>query len=215
MKLLRLLVCSLLLNTACRGSNPVPVVMPPPSPPPAVVPATAPMSAYSGKNLTTFALWQDSTPETAAFTNVMTLSIGCGDDAAYANAVATLARDPRRVVWFANMFSFGPTSRSTGGYSLRQDASACWQQLRALIAAHLDRTVAVWLLDEPDSVAFGDKPTSGYDPNLYNDIITTACAMVHANFPSVTVALNYGGAEPGLQVPACLGLVGVETYRTD
>jgi hypothetical protein len=219
----RTLVALFSAVTLAACAHPAPALAPAvPAATPAQAPVAAPIPAPVAPALPVvdpahvrwFGSWNDNSPDTAAFTNLITLAIGCSDDAAYANALAVLARDSRSIVWTANLFTYGPTARSRGGYSLRPDASDCWHELKALIANHLDRTVAIWLLDEPDDVAYGDRGAT-YDPNLYNDIIVTACAMIHADFPALTVALNYGWVPDGLIVPSCLGVVGLEAYEAN
>lgn len=181
-------------------------------PPPAAPVAPVVIQSHPIANI---GAWLDGGRDTGAFTTFITAQIGCGDDAQFAEAQVDVQRDARKIVWFANMFSFGPTSRSQGGYALRSDASDCWQELKAQIANHRDRTLAVWLLDEPDSVAWGDQAPSGYDPNLYNDIIATACAMIHADFPTLAIGLNFGNVPAALAPPACLNIVGLEAYGAD
>lgn len=184
-----------------------------PTPPSTPAPSDPPRP-YDG-HVRQFGAWLDSKAETAAVTTFVTYWIGCDEDPlAVAGQIDPL--ETRQIVWFANLFNYGPTARSRNGYGLRADASACWQTLKTLIANHRDRTLAVWLLDEPDSVAWGDMVPGGpYDPNLYSADITTACAMVHADFPTLDVAVNYGGVPADLRVPSCLSLVGLESYGVD
>lgn len=165
--------------------------------------------AYDG-HVRHMGAWLDSSRATNDFTTFVTYWISCDEPA------PQIDPDTRQIVWFASLFNYGPTARSLNGYSLRPDAASCWQTLKAIITNHRERSIAVWLLDEPDAVAWGDMVPGGpYDANIYNTDIQTACSIVRADFPDLPVAVNYGGAAAGLIVPSCLSRVGLEAYRAD
>lgn len=174
------------------------------------VPTPAPIVAqpYDG-HVPRVSSWQDHSPETAAFTNAITINVDCDDPDAVTNAQAILAGDARPVIWFAPMFTYGGD-----GYELRPNASACWQRERDLIAANRARSIDVHLLDEPADVAWSFWVDGGtvYDPNRYNDIITTAVAMVRADFPDLDVSYNFGSLPAGAVVASGPTLIALEAY---
>lgn len=192
----------------CPPDSP-PVV--PTAPAPVTPPAPIVVPPYDG-HVRWVSSWGDSRPETAAFTNAITINVDPDDPDAVTKAQAILASDTRSVIWFAPMFGYGAE-----GYELRSDASAAWQREKALIAGAIDRSIAVWLLDEPPDVAWSFWVDGGtrYDPNRYNDLMTTAAAMIHADFPRLAVAYNVGSVPAGLAIAPGMNLLGLETYGAD
>jgi hypothetical protein len=154
--------------------------------------------------------WLDASADTQPFTTFITIWISCDEP------VPAIVRDGRRILWFASLFTYGPTPRSRTGYALRPDYVSCWQQERAIIRATAiaGDELGIHLLDEPEAVAYGDRGAT-YDPNLYNADITAAAAIIHADFPAAIVSINYGAVPDGLQVPAGLGRVALEAYDAD
>lgn len=156
--------------------------------------------------------WQDSRPETSGFTNTITINVDCDDPNAVATAQAIVAGDTRSIVWFAPMFAYGAE-----GYELRTNASDCWQRERDLIANNRTRSLAVWLADEPPDVAWsfwvpGPNGTTIYDPNRYNSILTTAAAMVRADFSDLDVGYNFGSLPAGAVPASGVTVLGLESY---
>jgi len=179
------------------------------APQPDSVPAPTP--PYTGW-VQDFGFWLNASPDTRPFTTFVTYALDI-DEESSANTLQIDDADARRIVWFVSLFSYGPTPRSRNGYSLRPDYVAGWNRVKDIIGARLDRTRAIWLMDEPDSVAWGDKvPGELYTPNLYNDDIVRAAALMHANFPDVAIGLNYGGVPADLTIPSSITLVGLEAY---
>lgn len=183
--------------------------------PPAVPssPAAAP-TVPDLAHITDFGFWLDAGPATRDFTTFRTIHVDL--DADPSEWSSQLVDDGRGLVWFVSPFYYTRTARSLNGYVYRDDFAQQWQAVRPLIAAHLAQTRAIWLVDEPDSAAWGDRaPGDPYNPNLYNADITRAAAIIHADLPTVAVALNYADAALELEVAAGLNLVGIEAYRED
>jgi hypothetical protein len=159
-----------------------------------------------------FSSWQDTRPETRAFTNAITINVDCDDPDAVTHAQQILDNDTRAVIWFAPMFAYGGE-----GYELRPNAAACWQRERDLIRTSRARSIAVWLMDEPPDTAWSFWVDGGtrYDPNRYNGILTTATAMVRADFPDLDVAYNFGSLPDDAVVAAGPTLIAVEGYAAD
>jgi hypothetical protein len=208
------------LTVACASSTPAPVATsyPPPSDaprPPAVPssPAAAP-AVPDRAHVTDFGFWLDAGAETRAFTTFRTIYVDL--DADPSEWQTQLVDDGRGLVWFVSPFRYTRTARSLNGYVYRDDFAQQWQTVRPFIAARLAQTRAIWLVDEPDSAAWDDRvPGDAYNPNLYNADITRAAAIIHADIPTVAVALNYADAALELEVAAGLNLVGIEAYRDD
>jgi hypothetical protein len=70
------------------------------------------------------------------------------------------------------------------------------------------------LLDEPPDVAWSFWVDGGtrYDPNRYNGILTTAAAMVRADFPDLDVGYNFGSLPTAAVVATGMTLLGLEAY---
>lgn len=174
-------------------------------------PQEAPVPVYDG-HVRTVSSWEDASAETATFTNAITIIVDCDDPDAVTTAQAILARDSRSVIWFAPMFAYG-----SEGYELRANASACWQREADLIRNNRARSIAVWLLDEPADVAWSFWVDNGtrYDPNRYNGLLTTAAAMVRADFPDLEVGYNFGSLPAGAVVATGITHLGIEAYGAD
>jgi len=100
-----------------------------------------------------------------------------------------------------------------GGYMWTDEGEQAWHRYVESMRPYLPRVIAFYLMDEPDAVASGDAPASGYDPNLYNPLIEQSIAVIRTDYPGAPVALNYAFANrPGLVIPSGLTWVGIETY---
>lgn len=155
-----------------------------------------------------FCFWLDNKPETSSFTNCAVLQW----DEINEENLARLKSEGRKAILWMPFFSYGPTERSTGGYYLDQASLTKFESKHSLLLKYLDIILYFYLADEPPDVAWGDKGTSSYDPNLYNWIIDYSCNVIHNAFPSFLIALNYGSVPDGLVVPKCLDVVLLEAY---
>ncbi len=189
-----------------------------------VTPNPIPAPSYDG-HVKDAGIWLQSSKETAAFTTFVTIELDLdADPAEWASLIDPT--DTRKIVWFVSPFYYTRTARSLNGYVYRDDFPAKWQAVKTLIANHLDRTLAIWLADEPDSVACGDQldtdgkpcgtPGDGdWNPNLYNADLSRAAAIIHADLPTVRVGVNFGGVPSSLRVADGLDVVGLEAYGVD
>jgi hypothetical protein len=223
MRALCLLTVYLLAAVACATPRisvspappaPAPVVDQTPAPPPPP-PAPVPRPAAAPRLFGSWPCRPSCALETAPSTNLVAIAIGCHDDVAYAAALRELAHDGRRIVWHFDGLAYGPTPRSRGGYVARDDVGACWAELLPLVRTYRTRTAWIHLADEPDSVAWGDQPATGYDPNLYNPLLEAVCARIRADVADVDVGVNYADVASTLAVPGCLTVVAVESYHAD
>lgn len=177
----------------------------------------APVPVVENNIVRYFGYWNNTNQEALDHTNFIHLSWWDTD----AQRDATVAkmeqakRDGRKVILTTPFFGFGPTDRSRNGYYLRPEGAALWSKDLDILKNHSDNILAFWLLDEPNSVAWGDALSgpggANYNPNLYNDIITEVIAIIKTDF-NLPVALNYSDATPGLVVPPGLDYVGIECY---
>lgn len=185
-----------------------PIVVAPVATPVPVVPVTV-------THIPTFiGYWLDASQRTLNHTNVVTVPFWT-DDASRMASVALMdqaVRDGRKIILWTSFICYGATARSSGGYYLCPDGLSQWNNALGIINLYQSSIIGVWLMDEPDSVAYNDRPSTGYDPNLYNALIDYVTNTIHTSSPWMTIALNYGGVEPGLIVPAGLGIVGIESY---
>jgi len=156
--------------------------------------------------------WLDTRPETVGFTNAITIQVPCDDPEAVTRAEEVLAHDRRSVIWFFPGIAYGAE-----GYELRADASACWARERDLIANYYDRSIAVWLADEPPDVAWSFWVDGGtrYDPNRYNGLLSAAASIVDADFPGLAIGYNFGSLPKGANAAAGATLIGLEAYGPD
>ena len=166
-----------------------------------------------------FGYWKDNRHETAGHSNTVDVSWPTTDlELAAVQTTLNQAWSDDRwfVVWVPFIF-YGPTPRTgmagPGGYIWLDKGEQAWHRYVEPMRPYLPRVIAFYLMDEPDTVASGDAPASGYDPNLYNPLIERSLAVIRADYPGAPVALNYAFANrPGLVIPSGLTWVGLETY---
>jgi hypothetical protein len=70
-----------------------------------------------------------------------------------------------------------------GGYMWTDEGEQAWHRYVESMRPYLPRVIAFYLMDEPDAVASGDAPASGYDPNLYNPLIEQSIAVIRTDYP--------------------------------
>lgn len=215
------LVLAVVCTFACGGSTPdtttptaggAPVATPvtPTTPVPDVPPA--PVAPYVAHHIPAHFCYYDEAPEQDDVSNCGRVNMD--DPQAHQKIAALLAKGYMPIVT-PGFWDYTRTPRSANGYVLKSNWLDIWQQTKAAIGDNLGR-VLIYLLDEPDSAAWGDAvggPGVNYNPNLYNGDIQTVLNVLHADAPTIKVGLNYADVEDALVIPSNLDVVCLESYN--
>jgi hypothetical protein len=141
------------------------------------------------------------------------LTMDCDDPMAAVDALRLRANiDGRSIILHSGLMGWGDE-----GYQVVGNLAECWAIERAFIADFRPRVLEVHTSDEPPDVAWSHWVDGGtrYDPNRYNGDLSIICSTVHADFPDLPCAVNYGSVPDGLQIASGLNHIWLETYDAD